>query len=106
MALSRDLVISLKLAPLETWLAGYSLPSRSIDTRIFRSSNAPQDLLKRNKSTIIYGNLYRSWHEWWSSDGESALSRKDQYSPFSIYPGIVGIHGRSEEYGNTQSGQA
>ena len=35
--------------------------------------------------------------------GHRLCPRKDQYSPYSIYPGIIGIHGRSEEYGNTQS---
>ena len=88
-------------------VAGYSLPSRSINTRILRSSNAtPKDLLKRNKDG--YKLIYETTSTVPGMSGGPVMGnrlcpRKDQYSPFSIYSGIVGIHGRSEEYGNTQS---
>ena len=88
-------------------VAGYSPPSTSIEARIFRYSYAaPKELLKRNKNG--YELLYETTSTVPGMSGGPVMGnrlcpRKDQYTKYRFYPGIVGIHGRSEEYGNTQS---
>ena len=87
-------------------VAGYSLPSRSIVERIFRISNAvPLQLLSHNKEG--YNLIYEATSTVQGMSGGPVLAarvcpRENEYK-YAIYGGIIGVHGRSEEYGNTQS---
>jgi hypothetical protein len=95
-------------------VAGYSLPSRSITERFLRMSFAvPQNLLSRNKDG--YNLIYETTSTVpGMSGGPVVAARLCPGSDLSggtcmgscgsgAYAGIIGIHGKSEEYSNTGS---
>lgn len=97
-------------------VAGYSLPSRSITERVLRISFAvPQNLLSRNKDG--YNLIYEATSTVPGMSGGPVLAAR--LCPGSelnakrgnctgscgngAYAGIIGVHGKSEEYSNTGS---
>jgi len=95
-------------------VAGYSLPSRSITERVLRVSFAvPQNLLSRNKDG--YNLIYEATSTVpGMSGGPVVAARLCPGSDLSggtcmgscgsgAYAGIIGVHGKSEEYSNTGS---
>ena len=85
-------------------VAGYSLPSRSITERVLRVSSAvPQTVLRKNKNG--YNLLYEATSTVPGMSGGPVLSARlcPRERTSGAYAGIIGIHGKSEEYGNTGS---
>lgn len=97
-------------------VAGYSLPSRSITERVLRVSFAvPQNLLSRNKDG--YNLIYEATSTVpGMSGGPVVAARLCPGSDLNggrgscvggcgsgAYAGIIGVHGKSEEYSNTGS---
>jgi len=88
-------------------VAGYSLPSRSIAERVMRVSfAAPQNLLAKNKDG--YNLIYEATSTVPGMSGGPVIAARlcpmlNRYPASGAYAGIVGIHGKSEEYSNTGS---
>lgn len=82
-------------------VAGYSLPTNAINARIFRSSEASfEAYIPGNSSGYDLAYLTSSTVPGMSGGGvfSSRVCNNGR-----IYPGLLAIHGRSEEYGSTQS---
>ena len=88
-------------------VAGYSLPSKSITERVLRVSFAtPQNLLSRNKDG--YNLIYEATSTVPGMSGGPVIAARlcpilKKYARVGAYAGIIGIHGKSEEYNNTGS---
>ena len=88
-------------------VAGYSLPSKSITERVLRVSFAtPQNLLSRNKDG--YNLIYEATSTVPGMSGGPVIAARlcpilRKYARVGAYAGIIGIHGKSEEYNNTGS---
>ena len=88
-------------------IAGYSLPSRAITARVMRVSfAAPQNLLAKNKDG--YNLIYEATSTVPGMSGGPVIAARlcpmlNEFRGFGAYAGIIGIHGKSEEYNYTSS---
>ena len=85
------------------YVAGYSLPSMAITERIFRVSEARfQNLLRRNRDG--YNLIYTATSTVPGMSGGPVLAaRLCPDRDYRAYAGIIGIHGKSEDYNSTSS---
>lgn len=92
-------------------VVGYSLPTKSITERVLRVSFAElKNILNRNKNG--YNLIYEATSTVPGMSGGPVLAARlcpqKDFSPNATfnngsYAGIIGVHGQSEEYGNTGS---
>lgn len=92
-------------------IVGYSLPTKAITERVLRVSFAElKNILNRNKNG--YNLIYEATSTVPGMSGGPVLAARlcpqIDFSPggtsnYGSYAGIIGVHGQSEEYGNTGS---
>ena len=82
-------------------VTGYSLPTNAIKSRIFRSSEATFEAhVPDNFSS--YDLAYTTASTVPGMSGGAVLSSRICNNR-SVYPGVLAVRGRSEEYGSTRS---
>jgi len=83
-------------------IAGYSLPTKAINTRLFRSTEAKlEEYLQGNQNG--YNLIYSAVSTVPGMSGGPVASSRICPGTKGLYAGLLGVHGMSENYGDTNS---